>query len=159
LKYLKEVFGMSELDPTSFVVEMEDGRQVSVPVVDFAESMQSILNDKEVMKHIMNGLDPETWRPIVSEEEHENNPDAFIDDKDSGYLYSQGIKLHVPEKCDEVLVRPFPVIIHIDKSHSDLFGNLAVAPIQVMPAMLDVNVQQQSAAWRSIATIPNLSAG
>jgi hypothetical protein len=28
-----------------------------------------------------------------------------------------------------------------------------------MPAMLDVDVQQQSAAWRSIATIPNLSAG
>ena len=50
--------------------------------------------------------------------------------------------------------------MHIDKSHSDLFGNLAVAPIQVMPAMLlDVDIQQHSKAWRQIATISNLSTG
>jgi hypothetical protein len=28
-----------------------------------------------------------------------------------------------------------------------------------MPAMLDVNAQQKIGFWRSIATIPNLSAG
>jgi hypothetical protein len=60
---------------------------------------------------------------------------------------------------DEVEVRPFPVIIHIDKSHSDLFGNLAVAPIQVMPAMINLDGQQKVSSWRQVATIPNLSAG
>jgi hypothetical protein len=49
--------------------------------------------------------------------------------------------------------------MHIDKSHSDLFGIHAVAPTQVMPAMLDVDIQQHSKAWRQIATIPNLTAG
>jgi hypothetical protein len=45
-------------------------------------------DDDEVMKCIMKGLDPVTWRPIVNDEEaHETNPEAFIDDKDSGYLY------------------------------------------------------------------------
>jgi hypothetical protein len=109
----------------------------------------------------MKGLDPKTWHPKKTEEEHETDPNAIIDDKDSGWLYRQGLKLHCPDKdmVDPAKVRPFPVIIHIDASHADLFGNLKVAPIQVMPAMLDVNVQQTTAAWRQVATIPNLSAG
>ena len=141
-------------------VTLHDDRNVTVPVVDFPESMRSILNDPEVMKHIMKELDG-TWRPITSTEEHESNEEAVINDKASGWLYRQGIDLHCPstEACDPTKVRPFPVIMHIDKSHSDLFGNLAVAPIQVMPAMLDVDIQQHSKAWRQISTIPNLSAG
>jgi hypothetical protein len=113
------------------------------------------------MKHIMKGLDPNTWRPKKIEEEHESDPHTIIDDKDSGWLYRQGLKLHCPDEdtVDPAKVRPFPVIIHIDASHADLFGNLKVAPIQVMPAMLDVNVQQTTAVWRQVATIPNLSAG
>ena len=72
----------------------------------------------------------------------ENDPHAIIDDKDSGWLFRQGIKLHCPDSPDRdpVLVRPFPLLIHIDCSHVDLFGNLKVAPIQVMPAILDINV-------------------
>ena len=161
IKFLKQVFPFHGLEPESVTVELHDKRQVSVPVVDFAESMRSILDDKEVMKHIMKGLDPKTWRPKKKDEEHETDPNAIIDDKDSGWLYRQGLKLHCPDEdmVDPAKVRPFPVIIHIDASHADLFGNLKVAPIQVMPAMLDVNVQQTTAAWRQVATIPNLSAG
>ena len=161
IKHIKKVFGMSGLEPSTFVIELHDSRKVTVPVVDFAEAMRSILDDDNVMKHIMKGLDPTTWRPLTSEDEHENDLDAFIHDKDSGYLYRQGIKIHCPSspEVDEVEVRPFPVIIHIDKSHSDLFGNLAVAPIQVMPAMINLDGQQKVSSWRQVATIPNLSAG
>jgi hypothetical protein len=153
LKHIKKVFGLDGMSPKNISVELHDKRKVSVPVVNFAESMRSILNDDKVMKCIMKGLDPVTWRPIVNEEAHERNPEAFIDDKDSGYLYRQGIDLHCPnaQQCNARKVRPFPVIIHIDKSHSDLFGNLAVAPVQVMPAMLDVNAQQKIGSWCSIA--------
>jgi hypothetical protein len=52
------------------------------------------------MKHIMRGLDPNTWRPITSEEEHENDNNANIDDKDSGWLFRQGLKLHCPDVGD-----------------------------------------------------------
>jgi hypothetical protein len=143
-------------------VSLHDDRDVTVPVVDFPESMHSILNDPDVMKHVMRELENTTWRPVTSTEEHESNDDTVINDKASGWLYRQGIDLHCPsaDSCDPNKVRPFPVVMHIDKSHSDLFGNLAVAPsIQVMPAMLDVDIQQHSKAWRQIATIPNLSAG
>ena len=161
LAFLKDVFSCKKLEPTIHNVELHDGRIVSVPEVDFAESMRSILNDSNVMKHVMKGLDPETWRPIVSEDIHEQNPDAQIYDKDSGFLYRLGIKNHCPDPsdCDPKKVRPFPVLIHIDKSHSDVFGNLAVAPIQMMPAMIDVEYQQKVCAWRQTGTVPNLSAG
>jgi hypothetical protein len=116
MKFLKKVFPFEGMEPKSIIVELHDGRKVTVPQVDFAESMRSILNDKEVMKHIMKGLDPNTWRPMTSEETHENDDDAVIDDKDSGWLYRQGIKLHCPDEteCDSTKVRPFPLLIHID---------------------------------------------
>lgn len=161
LNHVKEALKLNDLEPNIHQVTLHDNRKVSVPVVDFASSMRSVLDDPRVMAHVMKGLDPDTYRPILSHEEMQNNPDAIILDKDSGYLYWEGIKLHCPDSstCDETLVRPFPIIIHIDKSHSDLFGNLAVAPVQVMPAMFDVDMQQQVKAWRQISTIPNLSSG
>ena len=51
LKFLKKVFPFEGMEPKSISVELHDGRNVSVPQVDFANSMLSILNDKEVMKH------------------------------------------------------------------------------------------------------------
>ena len=155
IKHAKDVFGFNKLHPKVIDVSLHDGRVVSVPVVDFAEAMLSILDDPKVMASIMSGLDPDTWRPSVSETEHELDEEATIHDKDSVYLYRQGIKLHCPEDGDPVLVRPFPVLIHIDKSHSDLFGNLSVAPVQCMPAMIDIDGQQKVDAWRQIATIPS----
>ena len=72
-----------------------------------------------------------------------------------------GIKLHCPDapEVDPHKVRPFPVLVHIDKSHTDLFGNLSAAPVQMMPAIIDVDGQQEVASWRQVATIPNLSSG
>lgn len=161
IRHTSEVFGFENLKPTLKMVELHDCRKVTVPVIDFKESMRSILDDKTVMSYIMKGLNPHTWRPTTNAEQHEGDHTAMLTDKVDGYLYRQGIELHCPDetKCDPTQVRPFPVIFHIDKSHSDLFGNLAVAPVQCMPAMLDSTIQQYSSAWRQIATIPNLSAG
>eukprot|EP00956_Cyclotella_meneghiniana_P017997 scaffold29759_cov121-Cyclotella_meneghiniana.AAC.1 len=103
LKHAKEVFHFNDLQPTDKEVTLHDGRVVSVPVVNFAQAMLSILDDPKVMASIMKGLDPETWRPTVPETEHELNENATIHDKDSGYLYRQGIKLHCPKDCDPVL--------------------------------------------------------
>jgi hypothetical protein len=51
MKFLKKVFPFEGMEPKSIIVELHDGRKVTVPQVDFAESMRSILNDKEVMKY------------------------------------------------------------------------------------------------------------
>jgi hypothetical protein len=66
---------------------------------------------------IMAGLDKDTWRPIVTESDHEKDIHAVIADKDSGYLYRMGIDAHVPnpDQCDPTEVVPLPVIFHIDQ--------------------------------------------
>jgi hypothetical protein len=82
-------------------VKLHDDCHVTVPVVDFPESMCGILNDPEVMKHIIKELDA-MWRPVTSTEEHESNEGTVINNKASGWLYRQGIDLHCPsaESCD-----------------------------------------------------------
>jgi hypothetical protein len=50
-------------------------------------------------------------------------------------------------------------LIHVDKTHADLFENFAVTPVQMMLAMTNVDAQQVVNAWRQIATIPNLNVG
>ena len=91
---------------------MADGRKVSIPVFDFATNVRSILDDPNVtnVDNIMAGLDKDTWRPIVSESDHEKDIHAVIADKDSGYLYRMGIDAHVPnpDQCDPTEVVPLP---------------------------------------------------
>ena len=71
-----------------------------------------------------------------------------------------GIDAHVPTKdqCDETEVVPLPVILHIDQSHFSIHGDLAVTPVGMTLAMLDVDTIQLVDAWRMIAVVPNLGA-
>ena len=87
LEHVKEALNLNNLEPNIHTVELHDDRKVSVPVVDFPSSMRSILDDPRVIKHIMKGLDPDTFRPILSQDQLMKDPDAIILDKDSGYLY------------------------------------------------------------------------
>jgi hypothetical protein len=162
IEYLiDKVFDFEGLKPDKKVVELHDGCCVTAPVIDVEEAARSLLDDETVMSNIMEGLDTNTWRPKPSATEHENDPQAIIGDKDSGYLYRQGIALHCPDKSDgiePILVRPLPIVIYIDKTHAELFGNCAAfAPVQMMLAMTNVDAQQVKDAWRQIATIPNLN--
>ena len=89
-------------------------------VIDFEEAVRSLLDDVTVMNNIIEGLDPETWRSKTPANRHEYDPDVIIGDKESGYLYRHGIDLHCPDESDgidPVLIRPLPVVIHIDKTH------------------------------------------
>ena len=159
---LSKVFQAEDLRPSQKETETHDGRKVTVPVFDFPTIITSILDDIDIFNEntILAGLDKSTWRPKVSAEEWGNDPHAVIGDKDTGYLYWQGIKAHCPdeEDCDPTEVLPLPLILHIDKSHYDLHGNLCVTPVGVSLAMLNSDTQQKVGAWRMLATVPNLSA-
>ena len=159
---LEETFQCKDQRPVDRPYEMSDGRKVSIPVFDFATNVRSILDDPNVtnVDNIMAGLDKDTWRPIVTESDHEKDIHAVIADKDSGYLYRMGIDAHVPnpDQCDPTEVVPLPVIFHIDQSHFSNHGDLAVTPVGMTLAMLDVDTIQEVDAWRMIAVVPNLSA-
>ncbi len=159
---VSKLFDKKDMEPKDVVVNLTDGWCVSVPVVDFEACIHDLLSDPEISNpsNLSNGLDKHTWRPITSIAQHEQNEDVVLGEKDSGYLYRLGMNIHCPQvnEADPMLVRPLPLIFNIDKSHSDLHGNLAVTPVTVSLAMFDCCTQQRMRAWRVMATIPNLSA-
>jgi hypothetical protein len=162
IERVSKLFDKTGLRPVDTLVNLSDGRVVSVPVVDFEECICDLLSDPEINhpSNLSKGLDRQTWRPITSIAEHERDQDAILGEKDSGYLYRLGMNLHCPlrSEVDPKMVRPLPLIFNIDKSHSDLHGSLAVTPVTVSLAMLDCRTQQKVRAWRVMATVPNLSA-
>jgi predicted DNA-binding antitoxin AbrB/MazE fold protein len=97
-----EVFDFGGLKPKKKVVELHDGCCVTVPVIDFEEAARSLLDDETVMNNIMEEFEAETWRPKTSAAFHENDPSAIIGDKDSGYMYRQGITLHCLDESDGI---------------------------------------------------------
>jgi hypothetical protein len=142
-------------------VELHDGRTVTIPVIDFGPEVRDVLDDPWVHDNIAAGIDKETFRPIVPAELHENDQNAIIGEKHTGFLYQRAIDLHCPSgpNIDPKLVRPLVLIFHIDKSHADLFGSLCLTPIQWSLAMIDINGQYNIRSWRVLAYIPNLSKG
>lgn len=161
LEALQEEFDSSDLKFEKNNVELNDGRTVTIPVIDFAAQARDVLDSPFVRANVAEGIDWETFRPIANAEEHENNPNAIIGEKHTGFLYQRAIDLHCPSapNVDPTLVRPLVLVLHIDKSHADLFGSLCVTPIQWSLAMIDINGQYNIKAWRVLAYIPNLSKG
>ncbi len=161
IDHLSKRFQKSNLRPTNVNVQLSDGRLVTVPVIDFKACIFDILDDPQLntQSNLMEGLDYKTWRP--QSDDDDTDEDYIIGDKVTGYLYKDGIDLHCPSSLDgidEKIIRPLPLIFHIDKSHSDISGNLAVTPVTVTLGMFNVDVQQETTAWRNCSCIPNLSA-
>lgn len=81
----------------------------------------------------------------------------------TGSAISEGIEMFVPRKDlyphKGVHVRPFPIILFIDKSHTDLFGSLAVTPILWVPAFLNYRCRMKQGVWRVLAYLPPLHVG
>lgn len=161
LKELQEEFDYMELSSTNHDVPLEDGRTATVPVIDFGPQVRDLLDSPFVQAHIANGIDRDTFRLTTTAQDHEYNENAVIGEKHTGFLYQRGIDLHCPSApdVDPTLVRPLVIILHIDKSHADLFGNLSVIPIQYSLGMVDIDGQYNVKAWRVLAYIPNLSTG
>ncbi len=161
IDHLSKRFHKSDLRLTNVNVQLSDGRLVTVPVIDFKACILDILDDPQLNKpsNLMKGLDHKTWRP--QSDDNDTDEDFIIGDKVTGYLYKDGIDLHCPSSVDginEEIIRPLPLIFHIDKSHSDISGNLAVTPVTVTLGMFNVDVRQETTAWRNCSCIPNLSA-
>ena len=113
---------------------------------NFEAIVRSILDNETVNRpeNLMDGLDHQTWRPIFSAEAHEKDQQAMRGDKITGYLYRIGIDTHCPgpEECNPEEIRPLLRILHVDKSHYDLHGSLAITPVGVTLGMFDVDTQQ-----------------
>ena len=81
----------------------------------------------------MEGFDTVTWMTITSEEEHENDPCAIIEDMISSFVYRMDMDSHYhhPGECGLTKIGPLSLILHIDNSHYDLHRHVYVTPIVI----------------------------
>ena len=161
IEHLGEVFNTTDLLPKKKTIKLSDNRLVTIPVIDFAALTRDILDDPRVLADISPGIDPTTWRPKLSQAQQHNDPDALIGEKETGYLYEAGIKLHCPDKETKSgrKVLPLPFLFHLDQTSGDLFNHLTSIPMQVCPAIVSIEGQMKNRSWRCGAMIPNLASG
>lgn len=160
IEKLETAFKTKCLKPENLEVTLpSNGRKVTVPVPDFAAMTRYHLSKDYVMANISPNLDRDTFRPKVDQDTHENDGDALIGEKDSGWMYREAIKHHCPNNVDPTLVRPYPIVLHTDYTHADTNGFLRGCPLQGMPAMLTNQAQSDSKCWMLLAIIPSLSTG
>ena len=158
IEHIGEVFQTTDLIPVNHEIKLSDNRVVTIPVTNWEALARDILDDPEVIELISENLDPDTWRPKVKPMIHENDDNAIIGEKDSGYLYAMGIDLHCPsDKPKDVL--PLPVILHMDATHCGRSGANQLTPTQFSFGMFSMEGQLNSKTWRSCAFIPNLGIG
>jgi hypothetical protein len=162
-EHLGQVFHTKDLVPVCHDVKLSDNRVVTIPVTDFGAMIRDILDDPNVLTDISPGIDPKTWwRPIKSQHELHNDPNAVIGEKETGYLYEAGIALHCPEMPTTKLGRkilPLPLLLHEDQTSGDLFNHLTAIPSQWCPAMISIQGQMKNESWRCGSFIPNLASG
>jgi hypothetical protein len=160
IEHLGQVFQAKDLVPVRHDVKLSDNRIVTIPVTDLGAIVRDILDDPNVLADISPGIDPDTWQPKLSQQELHADPDAIIGEKETGYLYEAGVKLHCPTTSKEGRkVLPFPFLGHLDQTSGDLSNHLAVIRWQISPAMISIEGQMKNRSWRAAAFIPNLAAG
>ena len=159
VKELADKFQTQYLKPKDHTCILPtNGEHVTVPVVDFEAMAINLLDSDYVLSQIAPGIDTETFRPIVDEDTHENNPDAIVGEKHDGWAYRMGIKINTNPESDPIYERPFPVLIHDDYTHACTNQYLKLNPLQIMPAMLSNKAQSDFRNWRVGAILPNISA-
>ena len=111
------------------------------------------------------------WRVV---EDHDDDSDllnprtgytddsVLVDDLYSGSAMTQGLNTHLrgvakPDGID--VVRPLPILLFIDKSHTDLFGTLSAIPVVGTIASLPLHMRMDSSNWILFGYCPNLAIG
>ncbi len=132
-------------------------------------------------------MDPITWRPIrappglpgeykttaangirptgTEPPEVDIAQPLLIGDIYSGTMIHHAIHMHVdalapPSYGDQIdCVRPLPVIMFIDESHTDLHGSLKVTPVSLTLGSFPIRCRRKKEFWRNIAFLPPMDAG
>ena len=99
---------------------------------------------------------------LDSDEEDEiPNEDIPLDDLYSGTMMTKAALRYLggitPEGIDAV--RLLPIVMFIDKSHTDLFGSLATTPVSFTLGCFNVECRRLVRFWRNMAFIPPLNVG
>ena len=112
------------------------------------------------------------WRVIQNDKEDDidllnprtgsHDDSVPVGDLYSGSAMTQGLNEHYrnatkPDGVD--LVRPLPLVLFIDKSHTDNFGALSVTPVMATIGSFPQEMREKSCNWVPLGYVPNLAVG
>jgi hypothetical protein len=160
LKLASDLFAMDGLVPEVCETPLpKGGYVVHVVRYDFLEMMRSLLTNPDLARdenYLFPGgnepwwIDAPTWEDIES-----NHPESYIHSnivQGEWYVCTHHLKCKV-EKQDVLL----PVIFAVDKTHTDVKGNLCLEPVIFTLGIFNRATRNRASAWRPLGFIPNLS--
>lgn len=138
---------MAGMKPTVVPIDiLGSANPVDLVVHDFRQHLYSLLkcdicmNDENLL-----------WGETPFEHPHSNTQ---LDDINDGDIYRQAYKELVTEADLHV---PMGIVMFIDKTNTDLHGNLSLEPVMFTLAFFKRDLRQKHEAWRNLGYILNQS--
>jgi hypothetical protein len=144
---LKEQFDLKGLDPKIENVYLP-GSDITIELVihDFKASFYTLLCDENLMKEenlLINKN--QLFDPPCS-----LNKDSEISDINTGEVWRIAYKKYINNEKKEVLC---PIIMFIDKTHTDLNGRLCIEQIRFTLGIFNYQTRNLPSAWRSLGYV------
>ena len=147
---LETVYNLKELKPQLHHVKLHDGSTATVPVFDVKATLLKMINNPEVMKeeNMASNYDVFTGKP--------RGPSTKLDEIHTGNAWEPARQHYCGDDPDAL---PMGLVLFYDKTHTDLHGSLATAPLIAVPTFFNQSCRSNSAFHSVLGYIPNLSHG
>jgi hypothetical protein len=145
-------FDMKGLEPKEMDFCMPgSGETVKIIYHNIHEVIYSLLQDKDLMQPanlLFDGDDP------FHKDVNSTARSSLFRDVNDGAVFRNAVKLYCKIPDRDVLC---PVIFFIDKTHTDLHGNLCLEPVAMTLAIFNRATRNKASAWRTIGYCVNHS--
>jgi hypothetical protein len=156
IKANESAYDVTHLRPKYRNVVLTDATEVTVPVFDAKSMILDLVTNPSTMNdsNIAAGYDLFTG----------NVDDSFPDNQCYGEVHTGDEWIKAKNRyctnTDEIdNDMPIALIVFGDKTHTDLHGTLAVTPLTFTLTCFNRSARNNTAFWRPLAYIPNLSYG
>jgi hypothetical protein len=155
--YLADRYGLHGLIPTSVRTQLPcHNIMVDVTTFDFQEMCMSLLthpdlalDDNWAFPDPKNPLvPPKMWDDVLN-----NQQDCILSDIQHAEWYSKTYYTSCTVQGRDVLL---PVILFVDKTHTDAVGRLKQEPVMFTLGCFDLKTRSNPDAWRPLGYIPNM---
>ena len=150
IKKLAKTYNLHGLKPDLRRIKLTDDSEATVPVFDVKAMLLKFLNDPSKMnpENIAPNFDIFTGKPI--------EPSSELGEIHTGSAWEIARENYCGADEDALAMG---LVVFYDKTHSDCFGSLAVAPLIAVPTWMNEDCRNNVDFHMVLGYIPNLSHG
>ena len=161
LKNLANRYHMKGLKPKEDELILPNaGCKIKVNTFSFTETLKSLLTDPELMKDENFAFPdpndpfsaPEKWTDDKDSPQYQQQKNRKVGDLVGGRWYARTYHARCDASKKEILC---PIIIFVDKTHSDVKGRLTQEPVMYTLGIFNQKTRNNPRAWRPLGLLPN----